>query len=115
MPGYALAIEREGQPIGYVATGNVHGVELYYALHPDFWGQGLMTEAAQAFLHDLFWRFPQNRIIADRFEDNPASGRVLEKLGFVETGRDVGHSAGRLEPAPVITYALTRDKMKASA
>jgi len=114
VPGFALTIEREGQPLGYVATGNFHGVELYYALHPDHWGQGVMTAAVQAFLADLFWRFPNNRVIADRFEDNPASARVLEKCGFVETGRDIGHSAGRLEPASVITYALTRDKWKAS-
>ncbi|MEM7719244.1 MAG: GNAT family N-acetyltransferase [Pseudomonadota bacterium] len=114
VPGFALTIERDGAPVGYVATGNFHGVELYYALHPDYWGQGIMSEAAQAFVEDLFARFPISRIIADRFEDNPASGSVLEKCGFEETGRDMGHSAGRLEPAPVITYALTRDKLRAA-
>ena len=112
VPGYALKIEHGGHPIGYIATGNSEGVEVYYALHPDHWGQGLMSEAVQAFLIDLFARFPINRIIADRFEDNPASGRVLEKCGFEATGRDMGRSAGRLEPAPVITYAVTRDKLR---
>ena len=114
VPGYALAIERDGQFIGYIATGNQHGVELYYALHPDHWGQGLMSEALRSFLLDVFNRFPINRVIADRFEDNPASGRVLEKCGFVATGNEMGHSLGRLEPAPVITYALTRDKLRVS-
>jgi hypothetical protein len=38
---------------------------------------------------------------------------VLEKCGFEATGRAVGNSLGRLEPAPVITYALTRDKLRA--
>ena len=112
VPGFALTIEQDSRPIGYIATGNLSGVELYYALHPDHWGQGVMTEAVRAFLVDLFWRFPNNRVVADRFEDNPASGRILEKCGFVETGREMGHSAGRLEPAPVITYALTRDNLK---
>ncbi len=115
LPGFALKIEKDGQPIGYVATGNSHGVELYYALHPDHWRQGIMGEAVQAFLADLFARFPINRVIADRFEDNPASGRLLETCGFVETGRGIGHSAGRLEPAPVITYALTRDRHEIGA
>ncbi len=110
VPGFALAIEQGGRAIGYVATGNFSGVELYYALHPDHWGKGVMSEAVQAFLADIFARFPITRVVADRFEDNPASGRVLEKCGFQVTGRDVGHSAGRLEPAPVITYALMRTR-----
>ncbi|MEM9426354.1 MAG: GNAT family N-acetyltransferase [Pseudomonadota bacterium] len=112
VPGFALMIEQAGQPVGYVATGNSAGVELYYALHPDHWGKGLMSEAVQAFLVDLFARFPINRVVADRFEDNPASVHVLEKCGFVATGRDIGHSSGRLEPAPVITYALIRDNLR---
>ena len=114
VPGFALTIERDGEGIGYVATGVSDGIELYYALHPDHWGGGIMTEAAQTFLAEVFERFPINRIVADRFEDNPASARVLENCGFVETGRDMGHSAGRLEPAPVITYALTRDNLRVS-
>lgn len=113
VPGYALAIEKAGKTVGYIATGSGQGVELYYALHPDHWGQGLMTEAARAFLKDVFARFPVSKLVADRFEDNPASGHLLEKCGFVETGRDMGHSAGRLEPAPVITYALSRDNLRA--
>ena len=113
MPGFALAIEREGHAIGYVATGSSKGVELYYALHPDHWGQGLMTEAVAAFCPELFKRFPIRRLLADRFEDNPASGRVLEKCGFQKTGRTVGRSPARLEPAPCITYALTREKLRA--
>ncbi|MGR3513217.1 MAG: GNAT family N-acetyltransferase [Paracoccaceae bacterium] len=109
VPGYACTIERDGQPIGYIATGSLEAVELYYALHPDHWGAGLISEAATAFLRDVFDRFPINTVRADRFVDNPASGRVLEKLGFEETGSEMGTSAGRLEPAPVITYALTRE------
>lgn len=112
MPGYALTIEVGGQAAGYIATGSLQSVELYYALHPGHWGKGIITEAATAFLADVFSRFPVAHIRADRFEDNPASGRVLEKLGFVETGREMGASAGRLEPAPVITYALSRDNLR---
>ncbi len=113
VPGFALAVERDGQTVGYVATGSSEGVELYYALHPDHWGQGLMTEAVQAFLPELFVRFPIRRILADRIEDNPASARVLEKCGFEVTGRTMGRSMARLEPAPCITYALTREKLRA--
>lgn len=112
VPDFSLAIEQDGVAIGYIATGLSDQVELYYALHPDYWGTGIMTEAALAFLTEVFDRFPIRTIVADSFTDNPTSARVLEKCGFIETGRDFGLSAGRLEPAPVITYALTRDNLK---
>lgn len=115
LPGFAMTIEWDGAPVGYVATGVSHGVEIYYALHPDHWGQGVMSEAVSAFIPEVFARFPINRLLADRFEDNPASGRLLEKCGFEVTGRGMGSSAGRLEPAPVITYALTREKLRAGS
>lgn len=114
LPGFVLAIEQGGDMIGYVACAD-GPLELYYALHPDCWGGGLMTEALSAFLPELFERFPATRIHADRFEDNPASGAILRKFGFEETGRNVGRSLGRLEPAPVITYALYRDNLRVPA
>lgn len=113
--GFALAIDVDGTMVGYVACGRHHGAELYYALHPDHAGRGLMSRAATLFVQELFDRFPINRIHADRFTDNPASGAILAKLGFEETGTDLGRSGGRVEPAPVITYALTRDRFKARA
>lgn len=114
LPNFAAAVEQDGEIVGFVAVAQGHAIELYYALHPDHWGQGLMSEAAQGFLAEIFRRFPINKIVADRFEDNPASGALLEKLGFVETGRVMGTSRGRVEPAPCITYALTRDQLRAS-
>ena len=110
LPGFALAIERQGKMIGYVACSAT--LELYYALHPDHWRGGIMTEALSAFLPELFERFPIDRLKADRFDDNPASGALLEKFGFAETGDGMGSSHGRLEPAPIITYALERDRLK---
>jgi ribosomal-protein-alanine N-acetyltransferase len=56
--------------------------EIGYELHPEFWGQGLMTEAVAAAIacgHDTF---KLNRIEAWTLPGNPASDRVLEKSGF---------------------------------
>ncbi len=68
--------------LGRRASG---AVELGYWIARAHWGQGFATEAGAALIeiaHAL--KFPQ--LEASHFIDNPASGRVLEKLGFVPTG-----------------------------
>lgn len=111
VPGFRLAIERDGRMIGGLGFGGTP-VGVAYFLAPDHWGQGLATEALSAFLPELFDRFPVTRIAADHFADNPASGAVLRKFGFTETGRETGTSKARLEPSPVITYAVTRETLR---
>ncbi len=110
-PGFTLVIEYQSAVVGTVGFGGTM-LSIGYFLSPSHWGKGLMTEALSAFLPELFERFPVNLIAADHFEDNSASGRILRKFGFVETGRGTGTSKGRLEPAPVITYAVTRQTLK---
>lgn len=60
-------------------------VEIGYWLGRPYWGRGYGTQAARAvtsIAHDL----DAGPVIAGHFTDNPASGRVLEKAGFVYTG-----------------------------
>lgn len=60
--------------------------EFGYWIRPDSWNKGFATEAAQAALAAVRSSFGYTRIMAGHFVDNPASGRVLEKLGFKPTG-----------------------------
>lgn len=85
-------------------------VELGYWIARAHWGLGYATEAGQALV-----RIAQaNRagpLTASHFLDNPASGRVLRKLGFEPTGHVANrHSLGRGSEAPVALYALAEDK-----
>jgi len=75
-------------------------------------GQGIATRALRAILAHGFSKTSQDHVIADCFTDNPASMRVLEKVGFEKYGEDVGTSAARLEPAPLFLYRLTRTKFE---
>jgi RimJ/RimL family protein N-acetyltransferase len=50
------------------------------------WGEGYATEAVGAVVDDSFTRLGLNRIYAHHMVRNPASGRVLEKIGFVREG-----------------------------
>jgi RimJ/RimL family protein N-acetyltransferase len=57
-----------------------------YCLDEAGWGQGLATEAIDAVLRWAFGTLDLNRVQAEVDTRNPASGRVLEKLGFVREG-----------------------------
>ena len=59
-------------------------VELGYWIARDAWNQGFATEAGRALLA-IATALGLQRLEASYFIDNPASGRVLEKLGFTPT------------------------------
>jgi len=57
--------------------------EIGYWLARDYWGHGYITEAASAVISEGFRVFDLAFVDAGYFVDNPASGRVLDKLGFI--------------------------------
>ena len=66
-----------------------------YWVTPAKWGRGFATEAGRAVL-DIARALGVRSLEAGHFVDNPASGRVLEKLGFRPTGRTTRcYSLGR--------------------
>ena len=60
-------------------------VEMGYWIARSHWGRGLATEACTA-LVDIARTLGLARLEASHFIDNPASARVLDKLGFESTG-----------------------------
>lgn len=83
------------------------GHELGYWLTPSAWGCGYATEAGEAVVAMARHALPIARLGAWHFADNPASGRVLTKLGFLPTGQRMARaSAGRDSLSPSIHYAL---------
>lgn len=74
--------------------GSAH--ELGYWLTPGAWGRGYATEAGRAVVANARDTLRLKRLTSSHFVDNPASGRVLRKLGFRPTGRIVPrYSAAR--------------------
>lgn len=83
--------------LGRRASG---AVELGYWVARDHWGRGLATEAATALI-DIARTLGLKRLEGSHFTDNPASSRVLEKLGFEATGIIAPRfSCGRGQEAP---------------
>jgi len=85
-----LQIEtREGELIGAVGASLDDGElfpEIGYWIARDHWGRGYATEAAGAIRDWARRMFGVRAVIAGHFTDNAASGRVLEKCGFLYTG-----------------------------
>lgn len=89
--GAPLAIANSEEMIGCVGLmvgEDVHrfSAELGYWLAEPFWGKGIMTLAVQAIVQYGFNQLKLNRIFAEPYEINPASGKVLEKAGFIKEG-----------------------------
>lgn len=61
-------------------------VEIGYWFVPDAWGRGYATEAGRAVVDMARHALGLPRIASRYHLDNPASGRVLRKLGFEATG-----------------------------
>jgi RimJ/RimL family protein N-acetyltransferase len=93
--------------IGSAGLGEHEGEpELGYWIARAHWGQGYATEAAQAVLR-IARTLGHTRVVAGHFVDNPASGKVLRKLGFRPTGRPGQRfSAARGERVDSVEYAL---------
>jgi RimJ/RimL family protein N-acetyltransferase len=75
----------------YIGICGVHparGWEFGYWLGKPYWGQGYATEAVSRLIAFAFEDLGAAQLTAAWFHDNPASGRVLEKLGCVPDGED---------------------------
>lgn len=106
-PRFLVTRAQDARLVGCVGLDPCDGAaELGYWIARDHWGQGYATEAGRAVI-EIAEMLGHRRIVASHFLDNPASGRVLEKLGFEPTGRLAQrHSCGRGAKAPTVEYVL---------
>ena len=92
--------------IGF-ARGSDGERELGYWIARPHWGRGYATEAGRAVVDIARNALRLPRLKAGHFMDNPASGRVLHKLGFRPTGRVTSQfSAGRNAAVPCRLFEL---------
>ena len=108
-PNCLVFARTSGKPrlVGNVAISpDEDGLELGYWFARPFWGLGYATEAASALLRAARESLRLDRIHSGHFVDNPASGRVLRKLGFRPTGQTVRrHSVARGRDVDCVLYA----------
>lgn len=80
--------------------------EIGYWIARAHWGRGYATEAGRAAV-SVTKALRHKRVVGAHFLDNPASGKVLRKLGFTSTGTTRKQfSLGRGEEADAAEYEL---------
>ena len=90
------AILRDGGFIGICSVTRYQGrLSVGYWLGKPFWGNGYATEAAEAAVSYAFGAHGVLTLVSGYFVDNPASGRVLEKLGFEPAGIELVRCVSR--------------------
>lgn len=88
-------------------------LEIGYWIGKPYWGQGLSTEAARAVVQEARETLGVQALKAGVFSDNPASLRVLEKLGFKTTGEEEMYfSMARMKKARSIILRLDFETQK---
>ena len=89
------------------ATGQVFGSISVYG--QKWWGKGLTTEALQAVVDFWFNQVGGAFLTCCHAVQNPASGRVMEKAGFVYHHNDVYHKFDGT-PVECRCYLLTKER-----
>lgn len=87
---FAITLRETGELIGSIGlelNPDHECGEMGYWIGRAFWSRGYATEAGRAVLCYGFATLGLNRIEAHHFCRNPASGRVLRKLGMAHEGR----------------------------
>lgn len=107
-PVFGLAIVEKGSRdyIGFCGL-NEHpsgeGAEVYYVFHPDVWGKGYATEAAERLFDYAFSILELPRVDTFLLPGNEASLAVANKLGM----QDLGLTEHREYEQPVHRFRLT--------
>lgn len=87
---WAIVPKDLGEPIGSIAAVHLNDrvgkVEVGYCVGPNWWHQGIMTEALNAVIHFLLEEVGTNRVEACHDPNNPHSGDVMRKCGMTYEG-----------------------------
>lgn len=108
---FAITLKADALLLGGISLGITHRhhrAELGYWLGLPYWNQGYATEAVRRMIAWGFTEHKLNRIFAQHFACNPASGRVMQKAGMTFEGvlRDCIQKDGVYHDTPM--YSILR-------
>jgi RimJ/RimL family protein N-acetyltransferase len=86
---FAICLKAGGTLLGAIGleiNSQDHNAELGYWIGKPYWSQGYCTESARAVLEFGFTQLGLHKIHAHYMTRNPASGRILEKIGMRREG-----------------------------
>ncbi|MDE2785957.1 MAG: GNAT family protein [Chloroflexota bacterium] len=108
-----FAIASESELIGGIGIQTQRDVhrrsgEIGYWLGEPFWGRGIATAVLRTFTEYAFEQFDLVRVYGYVYEWNPASARVLEKVGYQFEGRLKKSVTKDGQVIDQFVYAITR-------
>lgn len=87
---WCIVLKETNEPIGTIdvvkSEDSYEIAEIGYCISKEYWSKGIMTECAKRVLKFLFEEVGYNRIQATHALENPASGRVMQKIGMQYEG-----------------------------
>ena len=113
---FAIMLRASGElcgSIGLKVSAKHERGELGYWIGVPFWKYGYCTEAARAVLEFAFTQLKLNSVVAHHFVRNPASGRVLQKIGMKYEGRLRQHVKKGEQFEDLDCYSILRSEWKA--
>ncbi|PVB60716.1 GNAT family N-acetyltransferase [Labrenzia sp. 011] len=111
-----LAIDNGSGLIGVVSVGRPSETPNFgYWLGKAFWGRGYMSEAGRAALGWLFTATETQTVVSGALDENPASLKVLSKLGFENAGPYTLAIRSRGEDLPATRMKLARTAFLSAA
>ena len=114
-PVFAITLRQDRKVVGAMGLriDQAHQrAELGYWIGTPFWGRGIATEAAKEILRYGFEELRLHRMFAEHFAHNPASGRVLAKIGLKHEGCHRGHVLKWGEFVDAEQYGILRGEWK---
>jgi len=110
---FAIALKTNRELVGAIGLG-LHWKDEYailgYWIGKPYWSNGYCTEAARAVLQYAFDELRLNRVYAHHLRHNPASGRVMQKIGMLHEGRLRQHVKKWGEFLDVEVYGILRSE-----
>ncbi len=107
---WGIVLRKTGELIGSMGAfwraRETETMEFGYIISRKHWGNGYTTEAAREMIRFLRDEVGIRHFFALRAEDNPASGKVLLKLGMVQTGTGEYKSLDGQRVYPSVEYRL---------
>ena len=107
--GYGIVVNGTDKVIGSVDFNHRHTDDVH-TLHPDYWGQGYVPEAASALIGLAFKDLGLHKIELTCFGYNVQSQRVAEKLGFTLEARIRDRKDAQGNRCDSLIYGLLRSE-----
>ena len=110
---FAITLKTTGELVGAVGLRidqSMSRANLGYWIGKPYWNSGYCTEAAQRVVEFGFKELKLHRLHAEHIDRNPASGRVLQKIGMVKEGIAREHMMKWDNFEDLVLYGLLRDE-----